>query len=312
MHYNMTPILLAEFYKLYGIKESDSSMNLLYQYFYIKTGIIKNSKNVCKQDLMNFVFKELNVQVFLDTITYKGIDYNANDVARDFIDNLEFRATFEGELNIKEIQESVYLKGYKESKGSMKSRYYKTYIKYNRLMALNKHFKISPETKSIKGFKTDINYNPLQRTIEEQLRSVLDSDRAHNNTTQYISEADLEDFLSRDLNSIEEGLTFLKRQVIIEGGVIDILAKDKNGKLVIIELKVDNDKSLIWQSMHYPQEISKAYNVDRANIRMLAVAPSYKRSIFNTLNRMGNVEIYSYSIEVSFGSIQRLQVRKDN
>lgn len=315
MEHDMSLVLLSEFYKFYNIKENNTSMNLLYHYIYIKTGIKNNNKKVDEKQLINFIYEELNITIFKDKspyLIYKDIEYNAEQVAKDFIEYLEFRANFEGNINIKEVQEKIYLDGYKKSSKYMKSKYYKTHIKYNRLIELNNYFKINVEANPILEFGTNEDYNPFERTLEERWKSIIDSDKVRSNTTQYISEEDLEDYVSKNLNLIEDGLVFLKRQVIVDGGRIDILAKDKNSKLTIIELKIDDDKSLIWQAMHYPEQISKIYRINKADIRMLTVSPSYKKSVLDTLNNIENVEMYNYTIEVSFGIIKKLKVYKDN
>lgn len=304
----MDLVFLLELYKMYGIKESDKSMNLLYHYIYIKAGLKNDNKKVSEQQLMNFILEELNITVFSNNVIYDDVDYNIKEITRDFIESLEFRASFEGEISINNIQKEIYLTGYKKALINRKSKYYKTHIKYNRLLALNEYFNINPESNIIEGFKTDENYNPYKRTLEEQLRAVLDSEKILNNTTRYISEADLEDYVVNNLSIIEDGLVFIDRQVTVSGGIIDILAKDIDGKLAIIELKIDDDKSIVWQAMYYPKEISRIHRVDRANIRMLTIAPSYKKSILEALNNIDHVELYSYSIEVSLGEIQRLQI----
>lgn len=308
----MDLVFLLELYKMYGIKEDDKSMNLLYHYIYIKAGLKNDNKKVSEQQLMNFILEELNITAFSNNVIYQDVEYNIKEITRDFIETLEFRANFEGQVNIKEIQEEIYLAGYKKAVINKKSKYYKTHIKYNRLLALNEYFKINPQINIIEGFKTDKNYNPYKRTLEEQLRAVLDSEKILSNTTRYISEQDLEDYIVENLNLIEEGLVYQSRQVAVSGGIIDILAKDKNDKLTIVELKIDDDKSIIWQAMHYPKEISRIHRVKKADIRMLAIAPSHSESILETLKTIDNVESYNYSIEVSLGKIQRLQIYPAN
>jgi len=62
-------------------------------------------------------------------------------------------------------------------------------------------------------------------------------------------EKDLEEHIVRNLNQIEKGIELYKRgrksgrQFTIDFGIIDLLAKDKNGDFVVIELKGGSD---IW------------------------------------------------------------------
>jgi RecB family endonuclease NucS len=55
-------------------------------------------------------------------------------------------------------------------------------------------------------------------------------------------ECDIEDHLIANLDALEKGLTFIDSQVVIEIGRIDILAKDKTGERVIIEIKTGEAK----------------------------------------------------------------------
>ncbi|MGR5983412.1 endonuclease NucS domain-containing protein [Bacillus cereus] len=70
---------------------------------------------------------------------------------------------------------------------------------------------------------------------------------------------------------IEEDMEFIERQFKIENGVIDILAKDRNGTLCIIELKVNElDKHLVWQSAYYPTCFQE-------KTRIITIAPKYNQ-----------------------------------
>ncbi|MGH7411711.1 MAG: endonuclease NucS domain-containing protein, partial [Candidatus Methylomirabilis sp.] len=65
-------------------------------------------------------------------------------------------------------------------------------------------------------------------------------------------ERDLETYLSQHLSSLEPGLILAERQVKTDVGFIDILAKDKAGNVVVIEIKVGEAKdSAIGQVGRY-------------------------------------------------------------
>ncbi|WP_243527033.1 endonuclease NucS domain-containing protein [Bacillus pseudomycoides] len=98
-------------------------------------------------------------------------------------------------------------------------------------------------------------------------------------------EALLEDIICDFIEIIEEGMTFIDRQHKVENGILDIIAKDKNGTKCIIELKVvADDKSLVWQSAYYPS----CFNED---VRMITIAPNYSNRIYNALKNIRNVEM---------------------
>ena len=93
-------------------------------------------------------------------------------------------------------------------------------------------------------------------------------------------------------------------------GRIDILAKDRDNKLVILELKIANDKHLIWQVMYYPyilQSMSK-----HSSIRVMTVCPSYPEYILNPLKNVKDVEIIQYKPLISNGKIEKLDFTRIN
>ena len=73
-----------------------------------------------------------------------------------------------------------------------------------------------------------------------------------------IKEKILEDFLEKNLNSLEEGLTLIGRQHSTVTGPIDLLCKDKNDNFVVIELKKGraSDK-VVGQILRYIGFITK-------------------------------------------------------
>lgn len=95
----------------------------------------------------------------------------------------------------------------------------------------------------------------------------------------------LEELLCDHIEVIEEGMSFVERQYKVENGIIDIIAKDKNGTKCIIELKVvADDKSLAWQSAYYPSCFDE-------DVRMITIAPNYTDRIYNALKNISNVEM---------------------
>src|SRR5476649_1478584 len=71
--------------------------------------------------------------------------------------------------------------------------------------------------------------------------------------TEYVEsslslERDLEDQIVSHLDSLEPGLTLVSRQVRSDVGILDLLAKDRDGQTVIIELKAGEakDSSIRW------------------------------------------------------------------
>jgi len=86
-----------------------------------------------------------------------------------------------------------------------------------------------------------------------------------------MQEALVEDFLEKYPDLIEEGLKVIDRQRRTELGIIDLLCKDKAGKYVIIEIKIDPDYTAVAQLAKYKVSLEKE-GIPRETIRAILVA----------------------------------------
>lgn len=310
--------IFEELQSLYSLnKENPYSSNTLYKYLYIRCAVNKGEKKVTDRELANFILSELNISVFSNKDKTKSqyIVYNNTKVyvskwRIDFIDNLRFRAGLEGEMSLKPIIDDIFTKGYRKAYKYKQLKEYKEYIKYYRLIALNEKFNAKPSySAGVEGFKKHKNHNAYKRSMEEKLQSVLQSSKfLGSHTTSHINEEQLEDYIVGNIGIIEEGMNYLGRQIEIPGGIIDILGKDKNNNICVIELKISEDKSLVWQAIHYPKEIGKRYNTKK--VRMITVAPSYSKYILEALKEIKAVEVLSYTLRVSEEKIQEINIQK--
>lgn len=70
-------------------------------------------------------------------------------------------------------------------------------------------------------------------------------------------ERDLEEALEANIGQLEDGLTIEKRQQVVPSGRIDLLASDKNGVRVVIELKAGTaDGNALAQILAYMGDVS--------------------------------------------------------
>lgn len=111
---------------------------------------------------------------------------------------------------------------------------------------------------------------------------------------EFRSEADLEDFLWLHLEELFN-VAPLKRQFSVAGQVCDILALDVDRRLLIIELKNEEDRYVVSQITRYYhallEEQPLAETVDYSkNIKLIVVAPSFHRDNF-TDNRYSQLDI---------------------
>lgn len=317
MKYDLYPIIIEGLKEIYSFDNSFSTLEL-YRYLNIRCSIIKSNKKISDVELIDFILSELNVTSFgmgindakFEHVIYKGEVYLNYEWASEFLENMRFRVSLEGSLCYKEIQDELFIKGYRKARKYKDLKAYNKYIKYFRLIELNELYSASPiSATGLDGFGTSVNHNPFKRTEEEVLNSEIESSRLlDSNTTTYITEEDLEDYFYSNIEVIEDGLKVVDRQVEIDGGVIDILAIDSKNNICIIELKINQDKSIIWQSIHYPSEIKKKYK--ERTVRMLTIVPKYSSYIFKALQEVGNIETYTYNINVSKGAITNLDVSR--
>jgi Endonuclease NucS len=97
---------------------------------------------------------------------------------------------------------------------------------------------------------------------------------------QFINEEVLEDFLWANLSLL--GLEGLSRQYGINGDICDIVARDAQGKLVILELKNCEDRGIVQQLTRYYETltVTRAFTTQteyNSEIRLIAIAPSFHR-----------------------------------
>jgi RecB family endonuclease NucS len=106
-----------------------------------------------------------------------------------------------------------------------------------------------------------------------------------------VSEDDVETLIVNNIELVEEGMKFLDKQVEITGGRIDILARDRKGKLCVIEVKIrSEDRELIYQCAYYPTQF-------KFPVRMIAICPEYDPRIYEGLKRVKDVEFKKFALD---------------
>jgi len=109
------------------------------------------------------------------------------------------------------------------------------------------------------------------------------------------SEKELNDALMDDLSFLEPGLKPINQQQVFRKGVCDIIAEDKDGKLVVIELKRRQaDYGSVTQLKRYVEQVEK---IKGKETRGILLAPDIRKSAMELLQSYG-LEYYSYDFEV--------------
>jgi len=290
-------ILFNELSKKFNIK----NRQVLYYYLKLRAYVLGEDPD-SQKSMINIIFNEL----FITEFSYMDIPISvyghSENSLGNIIENNEDKlyrlnnSNFLGEKfdinkTTKKILSIVNTYAKKQTKCLKVNQYYDYHIKYHSLIKLNEIFGIEniEEVLDINGF------HQSESRINEELKCERFMDVSNlNQSFNQIAEKDLEDYLYNNIEKIEEGLTVIGRQIEMSDGRLDILAKDKNDVFTIIELKIKEDKSIIWQCMYYPEELKKRYNVNK--VRILTLMPHCPKHLFDSLSKIDMVEIYEYNI----------------
>lgn len=124
--------------------------------------------------------------------------------------------------------------------------------------------------------------------------------------TEFAYEADLRNFLSKNLHAIERGLRLYEDDGVrgIEfpagGRFIDILAVDKNDDYVVIELKVSRgyDRT-VGQLRRYVGWIQAHHAEANQRVRGIIVAREISEDLILACSGMADVQLFEYELSVA-------------
>jgi hypothetical protein len=107
-----------------------------------------------------------------------------------------------------------------------------------------------------------------------------------------VSERELEDLIRRAPELIEEGLRYIEHQRMTDRGPLDVLMVDSGGALVVAELKVGEDDTMLVQGIDYYDYVSR--NVEAISrmygkfepdptqdVRLFLIAPGFSTTLMN-------------------------------
>jgi len=120
------------------------------------------------------------------------------------------------------------------------------------------------------------------------------------------SEKDLNEMLMQDLSMIEPGLKPVNQQEHFRRGICDIIAEDRNGNLVVIELKRRQaDYASVTQLQRYMQQVEK---IKGKKTRGILLAPSIRKNAKELLERLG-LEYAKIDFELQPSSQEKAKIR---
>jgi hypothetical protein len=123
---------------------------------------------------------------------------------------------------------------------------------------------------------------------------------------EFAYETDLRDYLARNLQVIERGLTLYEDSVskgieypLSIGGRIDILAKDKDGRFAVIELKVSRGRNAtVGQLLYYMGWVDTNFP-SKEKSRGIIIAKEISEDLKLACQRVSDMSLYQYALSVA-------------
>jgi endonuclease NucS-like protein len=151
--------------------------------------------------------------------------------------------------------------------------------------------------------------SPGPNAITPLTENVSDEE-AEPGTAGFAYEADLRNFLSKNLDVLEAGLRLYEEEGIMGvefpagGRFIDILALDAKGGYVVIELKVSRGYDrVIGQLLRYMGWILKNHADTGQAVRGIIVAREISNDLILACSRLSDLELFEYEMAVSVRKI---------
>jgi endonuclease NucS-like protein len=138
----------------------------------------------------------------------------------------------------------------------------------------------------------------------------IEEDTEPANSTEFAYEADLRNYLAKNLSIIEPGLKLYQDEGItgvefdVGGRRIDILAVDAKSALVVIELKVSRGYDrVVGQLMRYMAWIRKNQAEPGQQVRGVIVAREISEDLLLACSLLSGVQLHEYELSLKLKSV---------
>lgn len=205
------------------------------------------------------------------------------------------------EIRLKKDLATILKNARKQMKDYEKTAIKEVYYQRACLRQLDERFQKEPQQKPNQCLKVIENHEDDLEKIQDTIRAF----ESKNQTSIRVSEAEVEQYLLKNLDVLEEGLRPIQRQVILPNGRIDIWARDKQGQDVLIEVKVENDTDLVWQRSYYESEWKK-----KANVRFMVVSTELAPHLMAAVLAVGPTTFFEITPVVKENKIVTATIRK--
>ena len=171
-----------------------------------------------------------------------------------------------------------------DKSGKAQYAWYKVKIKKGEIIVPGVSVPVAPNS------DTDDSEIEVQETIEASLSL----------------ERDLHNYLSKQVNQIENGLVLVDNGIEykIEAGQIDLLAKDNQGNSVVIELKAGKAKdSAVGQLLGYMGCLS-SISPEHVQVRGILVAADFEQRVVYAARGLQNIKLVKYKVSFELQEIK--------
>lgn len=135
---------------------------------------------------------------------------------------------------------------------------------------------------------------------------VLGDEPVEGDFWMYINEHQIRDLLAEDPSLIEEGLRIVRVEKPVEPGFIDLYGRDKDGRLVVIELKrVKAGEEAVHQLLRYVE----AFRKRGVSVRSILVAPGFTGQARILASRSG-VELKTLDLKTVYDLVKSRERRR--
>ncbi len=138
-----------------------------------------------------------------------------------------------------------------------------------------------------------------------------------------VLEKELEDLIRQAPDAVEDGLQYIDHQKKTNRGPLDVLMVDSGGSLVVAELKVVEDDTMLVQGIDYYDYISmnvggvaRAYSKfdinPEQNVRLFLIAPGFSVSLLNRCKWIDiPISLFGYTCVQCEGSEEKVLVCRE-
>lgn len=155
---------------------------------------------------------------------------------------------------------------------------------------------------------------------EEEITEAAEEEgdfEAQAGSSEFLLERDLQRYLAENLECIETGLTLYDadgiRGIEFEAGGgrrIDILAVDKSGAFVVLELKVSKGYDrVVGQLLRYVNWVRQNLAEPRQRVRGIIICRSMSEDLRLACASIGDVELFEYKLSVAVSKVPTLELQ---